>query len=342
MVIFSKLALAAASIAGVAAIPFEPSVKHATHRMRRVTRDLHVESYHPPNTYKTFGSVGIASPLKKRGQVASIEDSAIAFIEEQLNVSKDGFRIRSSASTESGGHVWVQQVVNGIPVANAVGSVGFNRAENVVAFSSNFGGSSLAPQHVASPTPTISKEQAITAAEKKLNGKRNAKVPTLEYYVKQDGSLALTYVVEIQTADGNHWYEAFVDASNSDITSTNDFVADASYWAVDPQVQDVTKGYNNYADPADTGASPNGWHTVGSTTSTDTSGNNVVSYKGSVTGTTQQSSSGQVFNYKYDTSVGPTSGQNVDAARVNTFFISNKIHDVRISRVLSLGFDGVP
>ncbi|CCA66744.1 probable extracellular elastinolytic metalloproteinase precursor [Serendipita indica DSM 11827] len=281
----------------------------------------------PIATFVTYGA-GVESPLKKRGQVASIEDSAISFVEEQLNISKDGFRVRSSASTESGGHVWVQQVVNGIPVANAVGSVGFNKAENVVAFSSNFGGNSLVPQQVASPTPRLSKEQAITAAEKKLNGKSNKKVPTLEYVVKSDGSLVLTWVVEVQTADGNHWFEAFVDASNGDIASTNDFVADASYWAVDPQVQDVTKGYNNYVDPADTGASPNGWHTVGSTTSTDTSGNNVVSYKGSTSATTQQSSSGQVFNYKYDTSVGPTSGQNVDAARVNAFFISNKIHDI--------------
>ncbi|KAG9058167.1 hypothetical protein FS842_000921 [Serendipita sp. 407] len=328
MVIFSKLALAAASIAGAAAAPWESTSKHGTHRARQVARDLQVESYHPPNTYKTFGS-GVESPLKKRGEPASIEDSAASFIEEQLNIPRDGFRIRSSASTDKGGHVWAQQVVNGIPVANAVANVGFNRAENVVAFGANFqGGNSLVPGQVASPTPAITKEAAISAAEKKLNAKRNDKVPTLEYFAKPDGSLALTYVVEVLTADGNHWYEAFVDASSAAVVSTNDFVAGASYLAVDPQVQDVTQGYQVYTDPADTAASPNGWHTIGSTTSTDTSGNNVVSYKGSTTATTQQSSAGQVFNYRYDTSVGPTSGSNVDAARVNTFFISNKIHDI--------------
>ncbi|KAG8799797.1 hypothetical protein FRC17_007043, partial [Serendipita sp. 399] len=328
MVIFSKLAFAAASIAGAAAAPYEPSTKHASHRARHVARDLRVESYHPVSTYKTFGA-GVETPLKKRGEPASIEDSAASFIEEQLDISRDGFRIRSSASTDQGGHVWVQQVVNGIPVANAVANVGFNRAENVVAFGANFqGGNSLLPGNVASPNPTITKEAAITAAEKKLNGKHNDKVPTLEYFAKPDGSLALTYVVEVLTADGNHWYEAFVDASSASIVSTNDFVAGASYVAVDPRVQDVTKGYETYVDPADTGASPNGWHTIGSTTSTDTSGNNVVAYKGSTTATTQQSSANQVFNYRYDTSVSPTSGSNVDAARVNAFFISNTIHDI--------------
>jgi len=58
-------------------------------------------------------------------------------------------------------------------------------------------------------------------------------------------------------------------------------------------------------------------------------GNNVISYKTSQTGTTKQSAANQVFNYKYDTTVSPTSGANIDAARVNTFFLSNTIHDVR-------------
>jgi extracellular elastinolytic metalloproteinase len=84
--------------------------------------------------------------------------------------------------------------------------------------------------------------------------------------------MALTYVVEVQTASGDHWYEAFVDATSGEIRGSNDFVAAASYNAVDPTVQDVTKGYKNFVDPVDTDASPNGWHTVGTTISTDTSG----------------------------------------------------------------------
>ena len=59
------------------------------------------------------------------------------------------------------------------------------------------------------------------------------------------------------------------------------------------------------------------------------SGNNVIAYKGSTSsGTTAQSSSGQVFNYKYDTSVAPTAGNNVKAATVNSFYIINSLHDI--------------
>lgn len=135
---------------------------------------------------------------------------------------------------------------------------------------------------VPSPTPTISKEDAITSAENNLGGTHNDKEPSLEYYVQPSGDLALTYVVEIQTPDGEHWFEAFVDASNGSVLAANDFVASASYLAVDPTAQDITKGYNTYTDPADTFSSPNGWHQVGSTTSTDTSGNlspRVITYR---------------------------------------------------------------
>jgi extracellular elastinolytic metalloproteinase len=110
MAIFSKLALAAASVAGVAAAPWEPSSKLSTHRTRMVSRDLHVESYHPENIYKTFGD-GVETPFKKRGQTGSIEQSASSFIESQLGIGADGFKIRSSANTENGGHVYFQQVV---------------------------------------------------------------------------------------------------------------------------------------------------------------------------------------------------------------------------------------
>ncbi|KAG8831426.1 hypothetical protein FRC17_003162, partial [Serendipita sp. 399] len=330
MVLFTKFALVAASLAAVTAAPWEPSSILSNHRRRDVADGVSVESYHPTNIYKTFGA-GIATPLKKRGEPAgSIEESAASFVEEQLSIDSSEYRIRSSASTETGGAVWVQRVVNGIPVANAVANVALNKNDDVVAFGANFHGENgaRAPASIAPATPAITKEAAITSAERRLRGAHNGKVPTLEYYVQPSGDLTLTWVVEVQTRDGNHWFEAFVDASNGNVVASNDFVSSASYLAVDPQVQDVTKGYLVATNPADTAASPNGWHTVGGTTTTDTSGNNVISYKGSTSATTRQSASGQVFNYRYDTTVSPTSGSNVDAARVNTFFISNKIHDI--------------
>ena len=76
-------------------------------------------------------------------------------------------------------------------------------------------------------------------------------------------------------------------------------------------------------DPADTTASPNGWHT-----GTDTQGNNVIAYKSSTSSTTSQSGSGLVFDYPASASTSPTTTANVNAARVNAFYVVNSVHDV--------------
>jgi hypothetical protein len=110
MAIFSKLAIATASVAAVAAAPWEPSSKYSTHGTRMVSRDFHVETYHPENIYKTYGD-GIETPLKKRGQPGTIEDSAASFVQSQLSIGAESFKVRSSASTDIGGHVYFQQVV---------------------------------------------------------------------------------------------------------------------------------------------------------------------------------------------------------------------------------------
>ncbi|CAG7847122.1 Extracellular metalloproteinase 2; AltName: Full=Elastinolytic metalloproteinase MEP2; AltName: Full=Fungalysin MEP2; Flags: Precursor [Serendipita indica DSM 11827] len=331
MPVFSKLALTASVslFAGLAvAAPWDPTVKYSTHRVRQVAPSDHVESYHPPNKFVTYTN-GVETPLKKRdGPFTTMEASAVSFLEQQLNMGTDGFRVRSTASTDVSGHVWAQQMMNGIPVANAVANVGFNKEQNVVAFGANFHATSTSRAQVAPAEPAIAKEAAISAAEQKLGGKHNGREPSLEYYIQSDGNMALTWVVQVQTSGGDHWYEAFVDASNSNVIATNDFVAGASYNAVDPTVQDVTQGYSTHKDPSDKTSSPNGWHVLGTKTTDDTSGNNAISYKGSESATTKQSSANLVFDYTYDTTQEPTAGQNVDAARVNTFFISNTIHDI--------------
>lgn len=58
------------------------------------------------------------------------------------------------------------------------------------------------------------------------------------------------------------------------------------------------------------------------------SGNNVVSYKSSTTGTVSQSSSPLVFDYTYNPANAPTATANLAAAKVNAFYIINSVHDL--------------
>lgn len=77
-------------------------------------------------------------------------------------------------------------------------------------------------------------------------------------------------------------------------------------------------------------ASPRGWHVDGDTIFTETIGNNALSFK-VVDGqrvTTKQSAKGLVFDYPVNLSQQPTTATNIDAARVNAFYVANTMHDI--------------
>lgn len=86
-----------------------------------LSRDLHTEVYYPENVFKTYGT-GVETPLKKRGEGGSVEESASSFIIQELGVGENDFAIRSSAITDTGGHVWVQQLVVSNPQCLEVAS----------------------------------------------------------------------------------------------------------------------------------------------------------------------------------------------------------------------------
>jgi hypothetical protein len=66
------------------------------------------------------------------------------------------------------------------------------------------------------------------------------------------------------------------------------------------------------------------------------SGNNAISFKGAQTATTAQSAAGLVFNFPQSATTAPTTTANVDAARVNAFYIVNSIHDLSYLTSVSL------
>jgi extracellular elastinolytic metalloproteinase len=148
---------------------------------------------------------------------------------------------------------------DGIPVANAVANVAFNKDDKVRFDTSqtnrmliipsgrcfwllfcaykyayctyhllSFSHSSLANVPVSPSVPTVSLEDAIAAAEDALDGTFNEHPPTLEFLALEDGSLRLTHVMQIQNPETNAWFEAFVDAQTGEVLSVTDFVTKAS------------------------------------------------------------------------------------------------------------------
>ena len=75
--------------------------------------------------------------MSKRAD-ATIEDATVAYVSEKLGVQGDNVHISSTSAIDGVSHAYVQQKVNGIPVANAVANIAFNSDNKVVAFGNSF------------------------------------------------------------------------------------------------------------------------------------------------------------------------------------------------------------
>ncbi|PIL32531.1 hypothetical protein GSI_05234 [Ganoderma sinense ZZ0214-1] len=290
-----------------------------------------IESFHPESSFETFDVNGIDHPLSDRPEF-SLEDAAVSFVQSRLNITSDAVAFRTGYANDVIQHAYIHQQINGITVANAVANVAFNKKNRVVSFGSSF----VQPSSVPSNTPSISVTDAIAKAESQLAGEYNGHPTTLEFVAKEDGSVALAHVVQIQDDDQDMWVEAFVDAHTGDIVHLTDFGAHASaspvYRALPLREQNVTQGFRTIKNPQNKAASPIGWHNNGVTKTNNTSGNNVITYvrgKGGARYTTPQSSAPLIFNYMQDPTKNPNATRaNVHAARVNAFYVVNTMHDI--------------
>ncbi|KAF8872228.1 Fungalysin metallopeptidase-domain-containing protein [Infundibulicybe gibba] len=283
--------------------------KYATHDLHVVGNGRRLESFHPPTTFKTLGD-GIDPPQSFGLGPATLKEIAVAVTQSQLGINPANIRFQSGFS-EGQTHM----PMLGSPT------------KAVVSFGSSFVETSAVLANITASAPSLNVQSVIPSAENALNGKFNGHPPTLEYLVQSDGSIALTYVVQIQNNKTGTWFEAFMDAHSGDILSVTDFVARASYKAVP-----ITKDFSisrqvTLVDPQDPFSSPSGWHNPGPGV---TAGNNVVVFRvrGGRAAATPETGTGLVFDYTYVDTLSPTTGQNLDAARTNAFYVMNAMHDI--------------
>ncbi|KAF8623300.1 hypothetical protein AX17_007472 [Amanita inopinata Kibby_2008] len=316
--LFSSVFLAIVYASTALSAPWQQSSKFTTHRTREITPGFTLETFHPASTYETFGE-GIDHPLSKRANSA-MPDSARSFVASQLGIPENTIAYKSGFTGKVASHAYLRQTHDGILFANAVANVAFNEADKVVSFGSSF----VKPTKIASSKPSVSLEDAIASAEKTLDGKYNSHPTTLEFLVLQNGSVALTHVIQIQNEQSRAWYEAFVDAHSGKVLSVTDFVAKASYLVLPVTEETIPEGFQDLTNPQDLSASRLGWHDTGSGPGT---GNNVITFIGTPAGISQQSSPTDNFHYVQDPNQEPTVSTNMDAARVNNFYLVNTVHD---------------
>ncbi|KAF9460273.1 Fungalysin metallopeptidase-domain-containing protein [Collybia nuda] len=308
-----------ASIAQAA--PWPIHARHATHRVRHIgRRALKLDTFQPKGTYKIFGAEGIAQDTGNSFAKTGINDSAIAFVQSQLGVDPAQVGYRSGLDGGAGKFAYVKQTHEGVPFVNAVANVAWKNTK-VVAFGSSF----VDTKNIAPSKPSIDVNTVIPTVEEALDGQFNGQEPTIEYLAREDGSVALTHVVQVRNEDAGTWFEAYVCAHTGEILSVTDFVAHASYTVLPITKQAFPDGQEKLVDPADLLASPFAWHSDGIENTTSTIGNNVAAFANQTA--SNQTSAGLNFNTKYDDSFDPTTRSNMDAAVTNAFYIINTVHD---------------
>ncbi|CAE6486130.1 unnamed protein product [Rhizoctonia solani] len=327
MIPLSKLAGVALLVSsGAIAAPWSPSQSSTTHHTRALGPNrVKVGSYHPESTFKTYGVKGTDHPLSKRGVNASSSDAARLFLASETGIHLDHVVHRTGHSIDGVSNEYFHQQYNGIRVANAVANVAI-KDDKVISYGANF----VNPRSIASATAQLSREDAIHRAESVTGAKYNLYPIVLEYFVKDTGDAVLAYTVEVQNDETHEWYSVHVDAIHGEVINVVDFVHHLTSYRVTPFTsQDLTDaGFIVATDPFNKNASPNGWHQYDTTSTTSTSGNNALSYIGSISGTTSQSSPTNIYDYIRNPNISPSEGSNPDAARVNVFYMANMVHDL--------------
>ncbi|KAF9012215.1 hypothetical protein BDZ89DRAFT_1077431 [Hymenopellis radicata] len=311
MVFFARLLSFVLVALSAHAVPFPAASKHTTHRTRVIgRRALTVEAFHPATDYKTFGAEGKDIPASFTAQ--SLEDVTKSVVASELGIDTDKIAY-TSGFAEDVSYTYAKQLHEGVEFINAVANVAI-KDNKLVAFGASF----VDTSNIADPTPTIDVQSVIPTIEEQLDGTFNG-FTSLNYLALADGSVALTHAIQVQNDETNAWLEAYVDAHTGELLSVVDFVAELSYRVVPIEIDAGVDGFEQelLVDPENLDSSPAGW-----VTSTATEGNNVVSFKGTQTNTTTG------FDFAYDTTLAPTAGSNIDAARVNSFYLINAVHDI--------------
>jgi extracellular elastinolytic metalloproteinase len=195
-------------------------------------------------------------------------------------------------------------------------------------------------------TPTNSPEQRTVIEASDLS--KSTIDAQLMWVPVNAGQLALAWRFQVETLDGNHWFDYTVDANTGKVWTRIDWIASDSYRAYKEPVESAnhstppqpTDGRVVVTDPADDDASPLGWHNDGTTAFLIHRGNNVHAYddrdaNNQPPATQPACTSTRDCDFPINFANAPSTY--TPAAITNLFYWNNLIHDV----IYLYGFDEV-
>ena len=279
-------------------------------------------------------------------------------------VVRDEYRSAHNGVT----HIYLRQRLNGIEVVNGDSNVNIDREGRVFFFGSRFV-SDLAGRANAH-SPSIGAREALMSAAKQLGLQPTAlellesiggpaaeavfsrggisldEIPVKLMYLPTDkGEVRLVWEAVVRLPDGRQWFDLFIDSVTGEVLEKFNWIAEEAEYDVIPVPAEspLDSPQTTVIGPSDPTASPFGWHDTNGAAGaeyTDTRGNNVFAQSdldaNNFGGENRpDGGAGLIFDPLWDPSLGPTEGNNKDAAVVNLFYWNNILHDV----LYPYGFD---
>ena len=260
-------------------------------------------------------------------------------------------------------HIYMQQTHGGLDVAGAVVGVHLTDESELVALTNSFVPNlGETPPLESEMQPTLSAMESLEGVAGHFGWEFDATAPDpmgleslttlqddmatvieaddialndipvhLQWVPDGNGGVELAWHMEIDTVDQAHSYEIAASATTGEVLFENDRILHYSYRAFEVPIQNPDDGNRTLiVDPQDATASPSGWHDDGTTTYTDTRGNNAMVQEDAdqddAAGNRPDGGGGGVFDFPLD--LGQAPSQNEDAAIVNAFYWTNMAHDI--------------
>jgi len=298
----------------------------------------------PAFAAETIDANHARSVLEQRAESLGLTTTDIADVE----VSDDYLNPRNGLR-----HVWLRQRIDGLPVALGLVNVNLGPDGRVWSINSRF--VSQADSRKTARTPTLSAREAIaryaerrrlTFDEQVVETRRSsdetlvfaggamsdADIPVHLSWIEHEGRLHLAWEMVVDETGRADWYQAWIDAHDGDVLNAVNWTQEAGYRVFAAPLEHPGQGGTTLVvDPADSQASPQGWHSTGTVDYTDTRGNNVFAQED----TDANNSGGRrpdgggalVFDFPVDLNT-QQPPEYEDFAVTNLFYWNNYIHDV--------------
>jgi len=250
-------------------------------------------------------------------------------------------------------HVWLQQTVDGRPVALGLANANIDRDGRVLSLHSRMSENARARLNAAEPqlgaaeaidrfarlrgldrtvTPVPLRRISDDSLVFSGGSLARSEIPARLSWLEHEGRLHLVWDITVEERGGPDWFNAFIDAQSGQVLRAVNWTQHASYRVFPEPLEHPGQGPDSLVvDPEDPDASPLGWHDDGTTQYTDTRGNNVFAQEDTDAnnsgGRRPDGGASLLFDFPLDLSTQqPPEYENF--AITNLFYWNNLIHDI--------------